>query len=102
MRSLSPIQVVSIAIAALVAPFAILWLYMVLLLRADLYLPHADLAFYTGLALSLAVGLVFFWQLPLRPPGLRLTSAALYLVCLTPLLMILAIVTVCHVSGKCM
>jgi hypothetical protein len=101
MRPPSPIRIGAFAVASLLAPFVVMGLYLVLLLRAGIYLPHADVASWAGLAFSLVVGLGLFWQLPLRHRR-RITFAVLYLVCLTPLLMILGLITICLVSGRCM
>jgi hypothetical protein len=90
----------TITVASLLVPFLALHLYLVLLLRAGIYFPHADVASYGGLGLSLIVGLSLLWQLPLRRPW-RIATVVLYLVCLAPLLILFNITTVCHVSGKC-
>jgi hypothetical protein len=99
MSSPSAIRTATFAAAGLVVPFVVLWLYLVLLLRAGVYLPHAELASYGGLGLSLLVGWALFWQLPLRGPW-RIVAAVLYLVCLTPLLLFFAITTVCDVTKR--
>ena len=99
MPSPSGIRIAAIAVVGLVGPFVVLWLYVVLLLRAGIYMPHANLASLAGLAFSLIVGLLLLWQLPLARRW-RMISAAVYLLCLTPLLIILNIVTVCYVTGN--
>jgi hypothetical protein len=90
---------ITIAVAALVVPFVVLWLCLFLLLRAGIYLPHAELASWGSLGLSLVVGLALLWQLPLRARW-RIVATMFYLVCLTPLLMLLGITTVCDVTKR--